>query len=233
MLVSAKDMCWRCNGTGGTYNGKGYKRGLEEARKTGGGAVEYLHAAPERSEVCQECHGSGWSTSNSHVCEGHRDCRNVQLQGGAGQQNPAYLPVPRIERKAGAEAGSAKLHVIIVQARNLPARDLWKGNGAGGVTSSHTVVGRDRGGRVWGDRWETPNTHCEVRMGRRGANRMERTVQVRGSTYPVYNEEFSFPIEHGGQFGRGLDVLLEASGKGEVELGTLSLDVSFCASFRV
>lgn len=86
---------------------------------------------------------------------------------------------------------------------------------------------------MWGNRWESPNTHCVIEMGRRGANGVEKTLQVRGSTYPLFNQEFSFPIEHGGHIGKGNDILLEASKRNEMELGTMILKVLLNALLRV
>lgn len=114
VLVSGKELCWKCGGTGGVYFEKGYKRALEESRKTLDGALELVHAAAERSQLCDECKGTGWTACNTHTCVGHRECRNRTAKMVI-DTNPAYLPVNRLERKGGAEVGTARLHIIVVQ----------------------------------------------------------------------------------------------------------------------
>lgn len=61
------------------------------------------------------------------------------------------------------------------------------------VRSTEMITGEDRFGYVRNDRHEMPNTYVVLEMGR--GHERKRTAEVKGSTYPLYNESFSFPIE--------------------------------------
>lgn len=134
--LSHKERCSTCIGVGGTLDGMHYKKAMDSAWPLGKeeGKLRVVYSVPERSQVCEDCGGSGWVPINKHVCKGHRGCRNraaITLEAAA----PACLPVNRQERTVAVQEGMARLHISVVQARNLPARDLWKVGVIIGVSS--------------------------------------------------------------------------------------------------
>ena len=70
VLVSGRELCWRCGGTGGVYRERGFKKAMEEAKKANE-RLDIMMAAPERSEVrSAEARGARvevWSSLRSGV----------------------------------------------------------------------------------------------------------------------------------------------------------------------
>ena len=129
-----------------------------------------VHAHPERQQVCERCQGLGWVRDSEHVCTGHAPCRNAAALCNRRITEPEpslWRELEQMDRRE-LRARKPELLVTIVQARNLPVRDLWKGTAAYGwsepLAASQKAFFKDRSASRFVDRYESCNTSCVVSL---------------------------------------------------------------------
>ena len=148
------------------HDGHGHGLPLRQMQQLEAADFEYVH--PERQHECPACHGSGWALTSDHECIGHPPCRNhvdkcfSRLHAREGSMWHALEEGdPRLVQEA-----SPELVVTVVQARNLPVRDRWKGHPSGvdAESATHQDFVKNRAAWRVAPRFQSCNAFCVVSL---------------------------------------------------------------------